>query len=78
MTWNIKFDDFTVLQVISTIQYGINFIVSPLQPWYFDTKITSEKNSYLDEGWLFIGRFNVRSVPGIINKEVSAQFIYKP
>ena len=23
------------------------------------------KRSYLDEGWLFIGRFNVGSVPGI-------------
>ena len=22
---------------------GISFIVSSLQPWYFDTKITSEK-----------------------------------
>ena len=30
-----------------------------------------------DEAWLFIGRFKVRSVPGIINKEVLDQFIYK-
>ena len=39
---------------------------------------TSEKNSYLDEGWLFIGSFKVGSVPRMINKEVLAQFIYKP
>ena len=39
---------------------------------------TSEKNSYLDEGWLFIGSFKVGSVPGMINKDVLAQFIYKP
>ena len=37
----------------------------------------SEKNSYLDEGWLFTGSFKVVSVPGMIN-EVLAQFIYKP
>ena len=36
---------------------------------------TSEKNSYLDEGWLFIGRFKVGSLPRMINKEVLAQFI---
>ena len=28
--------------------------------------------------WLFIGSFKVGSVPGMINKEVLAQFIYKP
>ena len=43
-----------------------------------DTKTISEKNSYLDEGWLFIGSFKVGSVPGMINKEVLAQYIYKP
>ena len=43
----------------------------------FDTKITS-KNSYLNNGWLFIGRFNVGSLQTIINKEVLAKFIYKP
>ena len=32
---------------------------------------------HLDEGWLFIGRFKVGNVPGMINKEVLAQFIYK-
>ena len=34
-----------------------------------------EKNSYLDEGWLLIGRLQVGSVPGIIYKEVLPQFI---
>ena len=42
-----------------------------------DTKIKSEKNSYFDEGWLFIGTFKVGSVTGMINKDVLAQFIYK-
>ena len=37
-----------------------------------------QKNSYLDEGWLFVGSFKVGSVPGTTNKEVLAQFIYKP
>ena len=36
----------------------------------------AEKNSYLDAGWLFIGSFKVGSVPGMINKEVLAKFIY--
>ena len=39
---------------------------------------TSEKNSCLNEGWLFIGSFKVGSVKGVINKEVLAQFVYKP
>ena len=35
-------------------------------------------NSCLDKGWLFIGSFKVGSVPGMMKKEVLAQFIYKP
>ena len=54
------------------------FVASPLQPWSYDPKTTSEKSSYLDEGWLVIGSFKVGSVPGMKNKEVLAQFIYKP
>ena len=38
----------------------------------------SRKYSYLNEGWLFIGRFKVRNLPRMINKEVLAQFIHKP
>ena len=41
-------------------------------------KKKNKKNSYLDEGWLFIGSFNLGSVPGMINKEVLVRFIYKP
>ena len=52
-----KCDDFKVLLTISIKYYGNNFIASPLQPWYFDSKPTSEKNSYL------------RYVLGITNKE---------
>ena len=37
----------------------------------------SVKNCYFDEEWLFIGSFKVRSVTGMIKKEVLAQFIYK-
>ena len=58
--------------------YDITFTVFPLQPWQLDTKITTEKISSLDEGWLFIGTFKVRSVLGMINKEMLAKFIYKP
>ena len=38
----------------------------------------SETNSYLDEGWLFKGSFKAWSVPGMVNREVLVQFIYKP
>ena len=40
---------------------------SSLQPWQFNTKITSEKI-----------RFKAGSSPRMINKEWLAQFIYKP
>ena len=33
------------------------------------------KYSYLNEGWLFIGRFKAGSLPRMINKEVLAKFI---
>ena len=39
------------------------------------TKTASEKKIAIL--CLFVGRFKVRSVPGIINKDVLAQFIYK-
>ena len=84
MTWNImsfifcmtfnfsKCDGFTVLLIISFTQCGKS-IASPLQPWQFDTKITSEnKISYLNEGWLFVGRVKVGSLPKTKNKEVLA------
>ena len=43
-----------------------------------DTKIISEKKNYLNEGWLFIGRFKVGSLPRMIKKEVLGHVIYKP
>ena len=79
MTWKIrlfifcmiynfsKCDGFTILWIISVKQCGIKFIASSLQPWRFDTKITSEKI-----------RFKAGSLPRMINKEWLAQFIYKP
>ena len=63
-TWNIKifvfcmicnffkYDDFTVLWIISIIYYGINFIASSLQPWPFDNKTKSEKIATLMKGGL--------------------------
>ena len=44
----------------------------------FILKIHQEKLATLDKGWFFIGSFKVGSVPGMINKEVLAQFLYKP
>ena len=41
-------------------------------------KLLQKKNSHFDEGWLFIGSFKAGSAPGMIDKEVLAQFIYKP
>ena len=41
-------------------------------------KLDGKKRRYLDDGWLLIGRFKVRSVQGMINKEAVAQFTYKP
>ena len=38
--------------------------------------LNQKKNSHLDEGWLFIGRFKVGDA--LINNEVLAQFLYKP
>ena len=37
-----------------------------------------QKNSYLNERWLFIGAFKVERVPGMMNKKLLAQLIYKP
>lgn len=36
-----------------------------------------QKKSCLDEGWFFIARFKVGSVPAVRNKEALAQFTYK-
>ena len=37
-----------------------------------------KKNRYLNEGWLFIGRFKVGSLLRMTNNDVLAQVIYKP
>ena len=37
-----------------------------------------QKNSCLNEGWLFIDRFKLGSLLKMTNKEVLAQFIHKP
>ena len=63
------------------IKYGLNFIGSPLQTSLVllckhDSLIVKIKiNNYLDERYLFIGSFNVGSVPGMRNKE-SVSSIY--
>ena len=34
MIWNFfKYDGFIVLQIISILEYGIDFVASPLEPW---------------------------------------------
>ena len=38
----------------------------------------NQKIATLMKGGFYIGSFKVGGVPGIINKEVLAQFIYKP
>ena len=50
---------------------------SPLQP-QSDTKVIYHKKNYVDDWFLFIGRFNVGSVSRMSNKEALALFIYKP
>ena len=41
-------------------------------------KLHQKKNSYLDDGWLFVGSLKVESIPEMINKGMLVQFIYKP
>ena len=38
-------------------------------------ELHQKKNFYLHEGWLFKHKFKLESVPGMISKEVLAQFI---
>ena len=52
-------------------------LFSPLQP-QSDTKVIPDKKSYVDEWWLFIGRFNAGSVSRMRNKEALPLFTYKP
>ena len=40
-------------------------------------KLFQKENSYFDEGWFFIGRFKVGSVPGMRNKENLSLFMYE-
>ena len=63
-------------------KYLSKSVVLSLLPLLFNhgnlTLKLHQKYSYLNKGWLFIGRFKVASLPGMINKELLAQFIYKP
>ena len=43
-----------------------------------DNLILKVHQKTITKGWLFIGSFKVGRVPGMINKEVLSQFIYKP
>ena len=72
-----KCGDFTVLQIISIKKCGKN-LFPPLCNHGNLTLKLHQKNSYLNEDWLFIGRFKVGRLPRMINKEVLAQLIYKP
>ena len=69
MTWNIRC--FIFCMICSFFEFD-GFVTATMI-----LKLgTAEENSYLDAGWLFIGSFKVGSVPGMINKEVLAKFIY--
>ena len=68
---------YSFVNVICTIQYGGNFIISSLKPWPLGTKFTSGDNRYFDQGLLFIGRFKAGSVPEMRNKEELSPFVYK-
>ena len=46
--------------------------------WNIRFFIFCMKNSYFNEGWLFIGSLKVGSALGMKKKEMLAQFIYKP
>ena len=90
MTWNIrlfifcmicnfpKCDGFTGLYIISIKEYGIKFLFPLLCNYGNLTLKLHQKISCLNEGWLFIVRLKVGSLPIMMNKEVLIQFIYKP
>ena len=63
-------------------KYPSNSVVLNLLPLRCNhgnlTRKLHQKNSYLNPGWRFIGRFKVGSLPRMLNKDVLAQFIYKP
>ena len=55
-------------------------VLSLLRPLCNHDNLTlkfNQKNSYLNEGWISIGRFKVGSLLRMINKNVLAQFIRK-
>ena len=45
---------YSFVNEISIMWCNSNFVVSHLQQWWFDTKATSDKNLYFDEGCLFM------------------------
>ena len=65
ITWNIRL--FIFCMICSSLKYK-GFTV-------YENKFETEK---YDEGWLFVGRFKVGSVLGMINKKVLAKSLYKP
>ena len=55
---------------------GINSIVFLCNYDNLTLKLHQEKRSYPDEGWIFIGRFKVESVPGMsVAREASKKSI---
>ena len=55
------------------LTFAINIILSPLLMLVLPPFLLIS-----NEEWLFIGTFKVRTLPRMINKEVSAKFIDKP
>ena len=79
MTWNVRLfifsmicnfskrAGFTVLQIIST--YSTVLSLLPLLCSHANLTLKfHQKNSYLNERWVFIGRFKVGSLPRMIKK----------
>ena len=59
--------------------YFVWFVIFPLLCNHGNlTQKLYQKNSYLNEGWHFIGRSKVGNLPRMINKGVLSQFMYKP
>ena len=89
MTWDIRLFIFCMFVIFSNVMalkfckyylsYSMVLILLPLLCNHNNLILKlDQKKGWLDKGWLFTGRIKVGSVSEMINKEVLAQFIYKP
>ena len=75
-----KCDGSTVLWIISIKSVILHLLSLICNHGNFTLKLyaSEKKTRYLNDGWPFIDRFKVGSLPRMKNKEVLAQFICKP